>query len=57
MGRYGRNLSDDEHARRLALYEDGLLDREIAAEVGVSASSIHAWRKARGLSPHHRSTP
>lgn len=36
-------------SRRLELYNNGLNDREIAEEIGVSSPSICSWRKRRKL--------
>ena len=39
--------------RVLDLYQSGLSDYEIAAELGVSPSGIRYWRSQRGLSSQH----
>jgi len=41
----GKKLSQEEHERRLALYEQGLSDREIGEIVGVNHITIYTWRK------------
>ena len=38
-------------ARAKELYEDGLNDREIAYELGVTHGSVYRWRKREGLPP------
>ena len=48
-------LPREEHERRLALYRDGLNDREIAEKLYLTASAITYWRHINGLSPNdHR---
>lgn len=42
-----------EHQRRMALYEQGLKDREISDIVGVTREAIFRWRRANNL-PFHR---
>lgn len=49
-------LSAVEEEKRLALYRQGLMDKEIAAVLGVSASTVKSWRHNRGL-PGHRRRP
>jgi transposase len=36
----------------LQLYHDGLVDREIAAKVGVSRELVQKWRAANHLLPN-----
>ena len=53
-------LPNEEHERRMALYRDGLNDREIADQVHVCPEAITAWRRTRGLpahTPHRKITP
>lgn len=45
-------LPNEEHERRMALYRDGLNDREIADQVHVCPEAITAWRRTRGLPAH-----
>lgn len=42
-------LTAEQSANRLALYQNGLNDHEIAAEQGVDSTAICGWRKRRGL--------
>ena len=42
-----RRKIDTEFALRL--YRSGMLDREIARELGVSANAVNCWRKDEGL--------
>ncbi len=42
-----RRKIDTEFALRL--YRSGMLDREIARELGVSANAVNCWRKGEGL--------
>lgn len=46
------NLSAEANNLRMKLYEEGLVDIEIANKVGCSQSSIYQWRKRRGLPPN-----
>lgn len=43
-------LSDEVHARRLAHYQRGLIDKEIAELEGLNARAIFHWRKRNSLS-------
>ncbi len=46
----GARLSDDEDARRRAIYELRLTDAEAGGLAGrMSRQGFHAWRKSRGL--------
>jgi len=42
-------LTPEENAIRYHLYNQGLIDREIAEKVGVKYSSIAEWRRQRNL--------
>lgn len=42
-------LSEEEHQKRLALYEKGLSDHSIAKELGTHYTTIWGWRKSMGL--------
>ena len=42
-----RRKIDTDFAMRL--YRSGMLDREIAAQIGVSANAVNSWRKGEGL--------
>lgn len=42
-------MTDQEHAKRLALYNQRLCDREIGEIVGVGETAIYKWRKNNGL--------
>ena len=42
-------LTPEENAIRYQLYNQGLIDKEIAEKVGVSASAIKYWRTKRNL--------
>ena len=42
-------LTPEENAIRYQLYNQGLIDREIAEKVGVKYSSIAEWRRQRNL--------
>ena len=53
-------LLKEEHERRMALYRDGLNDREIADQVHVTPEAITFWRKNHGLTantPRCKITP
>lgn len=53
-------LPNEEHERRMALYRDGLNDREIADQVHVTPEAITFWRKNHGLTaniPRRKITP
>lgn len=53
-------LLKEEHERRMALYRDGLNDREIADQVHVTPEAITFWRKNHGLTaniPWRKITP
>lgn len=53
-------LPNEEHERRMALYRDGLNDREIADQVHVTPEAITFWRKNHGLTantPRSKITP
>lgn len=53
-------LLKEEHERRMALYRDGLNDREIADQVHVTPEAITFWRKNHGLTaniPRRKITP
>lgn len=53
-------LLNEEHERRMALYRDGLNDREIADQVHVTPEAITFWRKNHGLTantPRSKITP
>lgn len=53
-------LLKEEHERRMALYRDGLNDREIADQVHVTPEAITFWRKNHGLTantPRSKITP
>lgn len=47
-------LPNEEHERRMALYRDGLNDREIADQVHVTTEAITFWRKNHGLPAHNQ---
>ena len=42
-------LPNEEHERRMALYRDGLNDREIADQVHVTPEAITFWRRTHEL--------
>ena len=42
-------LTPEENAIRYQLYNQGLIDKEIAEKVGVKYSSIAEWRKQRNI--------
>lgn len=42
-------LTQEENAIRYQLYNQGLIDKEIAEKVGVKYSSIAEWRKQRNI--------
>ena len=50
-------LTEEQNTERLALYEQGFLDYQIAEKVGVSQVAITRWRNKRGLTPHGRANP
>jgi hypothetical protein len=52
-GRTVRGDPDKESAR-MAWYQDGLNDVELAAEEESSPSTIRDWRIRRGLPPNHK---
>lgn len=47
-----QHLTEDDHDRRLRLYQEGLKDTEIADLEGVTAVSILKWRRRNGLEPN-----
>jgi len=47
-------LPPEEEARRLALYHQGLTDKEIGAAIGLRPRAVALWRWKRGL-PANRS--
>ena len=51
-GGHMNRLPEQEHRRRLELYNQGLIDREIAARVFVTPEAITAWRRVHRLPPH-----
>jgi len=51
-----RKLSNKEHKKRLAIYNQGLRDKEIAEKIGVSLDTIYRWRKAHGLPRNYERT-
>lgn len=46
-------VTETKHQQRLALYNQGLSDREIAEAVGMSEDGIRQWRKRWGLKPNY----
>jgi len=46
---------DDAEDRRLALYQQGLSDGQIATQIGVTRSAIAYWRKANKLAANQPS--
>ncbi len=48
-GKKGGHLPKEKHNARMALYEQGLTDEKIAAELSMSKSAICCWRKKNGL--------
>ena len=42
-------LTPEENAIRYQLYNQGLIDKEIAEKVGVNNSTIAEWRKQRNI--------
>ena len=53
-------LPNEEHECRMALYRDGLNDREIAEQVHVTPEAITSWRRASNLparNQHRKVTP
>jgi len=42
-------LTPEENAIRYHLYNQGLIDKEIAEKVGVNNSTIAEWRKQRNI--------
>ncbi|MEN6620602.1 MAG: helix-turn-helix domain-containing protein [Smithella sp.] len=47
-------LLQAENERRFNLYRQGKTDKEMAAELGVSKSTIQMWRKKNRLSANGR---
>ncbi len=45
----GIELSEEEHEKRLKLYNEGLIDSEIAEKRNVSTSTIYTWRNNNEL--------
>lgn len=45
-------LMPEEQEKRLALYNQGLTDREIAERVHVTPNTITSWRKTYGIPAH-----
>ena len=44
-----RTITEEEHKKRLELYEDGYSDVEIGKILYVSSSAIYNWRKKNKL--------
>lgn len=49
-----RKLGEWDKEAAMRLYDEGKIDREIAAEIGVSNATILVWRKANNLPAHGR---
>ena len=53
-------ISKEDHEKRMALYGQGLSDREIGEKLHLSYATIAYWRRINGLpsnSEHRRITP
>ena len=48
------SLSETENDIRMAMYNAGFSDRQIAKERGVSSQSIHYWRKNKNIPPNYK---
>lgn len=48
-------INEQEHAERMALYEQGLSDREIGQALHLAGPTVHSWRVKNNL-PNHRTT-
>lgn len=46
-------ISQEDHEKRLALYQQGLSDMEIGRQLYLSATAIAYWRRKNGLSANH----
>lgn len=53
-GRLSAAASEQRAADVKRLHQAGLLDPEIAAQLGLSRSTISTWRKKLGLKAHYR---
>ena len=47
-------ISSEDHQMRMALYRQGLNDREISEQVHVTTEAISAWRRTNGLPAHNQ---
>ena len=47
-------LLPEEQKKRLSLYNQGLMDREIAERVHVTPNTITSWRKTYGIPAHNK---
>lgn len=54
MNKYCEETRKRNDEKRMPLYQAGLSDREIAAELNESVNAIRQWRSSRGLSPNKR---
>lgn len=46
-------LSEEEHKKRLELYEAGYTDKEIGEQVHVAQTAIWRWRQNNNLPTKH----
>ena len=46
-------ISKEDHEKRLALYNQGLGDREIGERLYLTSSAIAFWRRVNGLPANH----
>lgn len=53
----GNNPTETDLERRMGMYLNGLNDREIAVNLGVSHKTILAWRKQHDLPPNAMNAP
>lgn len=54
LGLKANKKRSKRHFQMLRLYQSGLIDREIAAEVGVRANAVRLWRQREGLPSNYR---
>lgn len=48
-------ITEQDHAARLALYQQGMTDAQIGAKLFLSKNAVFSWRRVNGL-PAHKSS-
>lgn len=49
-----KRISQEEHNKRLNLWEKGYSDRKIARECNVRTQTVEQWRKNRDIPANYR---